>query len=250
MSAETARQLEDGFGRLLELQYYDEATDTYKPGGNPGGGGGGGGGDATAANQVAVIGSKTGGTAAASSQLAGGVYRSTLPTLTDGQQAGVQVDERGSMRVRLHATSFTATDGLSVTIAAVSGANDSTGGNRPLAAAQYVFNGTSFDRMRGNNKGTFVVGAPLTNTNRSAAIGTSTTVLAAANATRSGFVMQNLSASADIWYAFGIPAVVGGLGCFKLAPGGTFFMESNVIDTAAINVIASAVATNLSALEY
>jgi hypothetical protein len=52
-------------------------------------------GAATAANQTSVIGSTTGGSAATNSELVGGVYNSTLPTLTNGQQAAIQLDSSG-----------------------------------------------------------------------------------------------------------------------------------------------------------
>ena len=42
MSSSSAKQLRDGFGKLLTNQYYDSASDTYKPGSDPGTGGGGG----------------------------------------------------------------------------------------------------------------------------------------------------------------------------------------------------------------
>ena len=58
-----------------------------------------GGGDASAANQTAVIGSKAAGTAAASSQLGGGVYNSTPPTLTNGQQCAFQFDANGQLKI-------------------------------------------------------------------------------------------------------------------------------------------------------
>lgn len=214
-------------------------------------GGGGGGGDASAANQLSTQGTVAPGTSATKSTLTGSVYNNGLQTLTTGQQIATQCDVNGNAWSRIKGTASAGADALSIAnFAYISGHNQSTGSNSLLPVVSMNFDGTNYNRPRGNTKGTFVVGAPLTNTNRSAAIGTATTVLAAANATRSGFVMQNLSSTADIWYAFGIPAVVGGLGCFKLGPGATFFMESNVIDTAAINVIASAAATNLSALEY
>lgn len=44
-------------------------------------------------------GSATGGTAAAKSDLAGGIYNATPPTLTDGQQAGLQLDANGQLKV-------------------------------------------------------------------------------------------------------------------------------------------------------
>ncbi len=53
----------------------------------------------TAANQTAVIGTKAPGTAAASSELAGGVYNSGGVTLTTGQQAAIQLDASGNLKV-------------------------------------------------------------------------------------------------------------------------------------------------------
>jgi hypothetical protein len=44
-----------------------------------------------------VQGSVAGGTAAANSELVGGVYNSTLPTLTNGQQASLQLDNSGRL---------------------------------------------------------------------------------------------------------------------------------------------------------
>lgn len=48
---------------------------------------------------LTIIGSKAGGTAAASSSLAGCVYNTSAPTLTNGQQAGVQCDVNGNPKV-------------------------------------------------------------------------------------------------------------------------------------------------------
>ena len=52
-------------------------------------------GAATAANQANTQGSPTGGTAASNSDLVGGIYHTSLPTLTNGQQAGLQLDSSG-----------------------------------------------------------------------------------------------------------------------------------------------------------
>jgi hypothetical protein len=46
---------------------------------------------------LTIIGTKAAGTAAASSALVGGIYTSTAPTLTTGQQAAVQVSARGGV---------------------------------------------------------------------------------------------------------------------------------------------------------
>ena len=69
-------------------------------------------GAATAANQTAVIGSATGGTAATSSQLIGGIYNSAPPALTTGQQAAIQLDSSGRIL-----PSFYPTQSVSGTIA-------------------------------------------------------------------------------------------------------------------------------------
>ena len=46
-------------------------------------------------------GSATGGTAATVSELSGGIYNSTSPTLTNGQQASLQLDSKGNLMVDL-----------------------------------------------------------------------------------------------------------------------------------------------------
>lgn len=55
-------------------------------------------GAALAANQTSVIGTKAPGTAAANSLLVGGVYNSSDPTLTNGQQASAQLTAKGEVR--------------------------------------------------------------------------------------------------------------------------------------------------------
>lgn len=54
-------------------------------------------GASTSALQSSVQGSASGGTAATSSQLDGGIYNTTLPTLTNGQQAALQLTAAGQL---------------------------------------------------------------------------------------------------------------------------------------------------------
>lgn len=96
-------------------------------------------GAATATNQTAVTGSKAPGTAAASSQLAGGVYNSTPPTLTDGQQASDQLDVNGNKKVNCTNCSST----ISILASATGGA---TGGTILSAASN---NSTSIKASAG-----------------------------------------------------------------------------------------------------
>jgi outer membrane protein assembly factor BamE (lipoprotein component of BamABCDE complex) len=58
-------------------------------------------GASTAANQTATQGSKTGGAAASNSDLVGGVYNSSPPTLTTGQQAALQFDVNGNLKTNV-----------------------------------------------------------------------------------------------------------------------------------------------------
>lgn len=58
-------------------------------------------GAATAANQASVIGSAAAGTAAANSQLAGAIFNSSPITVTTGQQASLQSDANGYLKVNV-----------------------------------------------------------------------------------------------------------------------------------------------------
>lgn len=218
------------------------------------GGGGGGGGDASASNQLATQGSVAPGTAAIKSTLGGTVYNNGLQTLTTGQQIAVQCDVNGNAWARIKGTATAGADAVtSPNFAYISGHNQSTGSSSLLPTIGMNYNGSTYDRPRGNTKGTFVIGSPLANTNRSAAVGTTAVTIAAANATRAGFVMQNVGdvGGGDIWYSFVGTAAVGALGSFRLAPGGVLsMMGAGVVDTSAISVIASTGTINVSAMEY
>ena len=72
-------------------------------------------GAATAANQTAVVGTVSPGTAAANSMLGGGVYNSTQPTPTTGQQVALQVDSHGNVRIAPGARTMVPLDVATVT---------------------------------------------------------------------------------------------------------------------------------------
>ena len=89
----------------------------------------------------------------------GGVFNNTLPTVTTGQRVDLQTDSRGNISVMSKMGQFTASDGV---------ANTSTGsfpfttqsqpsGSASLStSAPYVFNGTTWDRARGDTSGGYV----------------------------------------------------------------------------------------------
>lgn len=76
-------------------------------------------GAATSANQTSVIGSAAGGTAGASSELVGGVFNTVAPTLTNGQQAAVQLDSSGFLKVNVVAGGTGSNASVSATGSAV-----------------------------------------------------------------------------------------------------------------------------------
>lgn len=68
---------------------------------------------------TSVVGTKAAGTAAATSVLEGAVYNSTVPTLTDGQQAAAQADTTGARKVN--------TEGLKTTYSAATSPTAASG---------------------------------------------------------------------------------------------------------------------------
>lgn len=90
---------------------------------------------ATAANQTSIIGSKAAGTAATSAALVGGVYNSAGVTLTTGQQASLQFDASGNLKV---------TGGAGGTSSTFGSAFPSTG------TAIGVSDGTNMQALRGD----------------------------------------------------------------------------------------------------
>lgn len=248
MSYDTAEQLRDRQGQYLKNQYYDSVSDTYKPGSNPGGGGGGGGGDASAANQTAVIGSKAGGTAATSSQLVGAVYNTTPPTLTNGQQAAVQLNNVGSMAVTLRGSSTTA--GLDITGGTGTDGYTGSGGKVTTLSIMHAYNGTTYDRLRGDTIGLRVTPSTSTGTDRSTTVGTTSAAVMATNASRRGFIVQNTDIR-DIYYNYGATAVVvAGSGNFVLRPGETLMFIVGHIPSESINMIVAAGTASISAREW
>lgn len=207
-----------------------------------GSGGGGGGGDASAANQVAVIGSKAG-AAATSSQLAGGVFNTTPPSLANTNQAALQLNSLGSLRVQILGSGNAGPDVTTGNADAVTGAN----GKLAMAGYGYLKNelGT-FDQMRGNIKGIWTTQSPQAGTARHAAVTTTAANVYPANTSRSRYFFQN-NGAANIWVCYDGTAVVGALNCMKVGPGQSYAGDS---DTTAISMIAETGSCNVYAREW
>lgn len=88
-----------------------------------------------------------------------GVYNSTLPTLTTGQRGDVQAASDGSLRATMLAVTQSGTDAVAngviqypMTVGA------STSSVRPLGVATWYYNGTTWDRARGDTNGAYTAG--------------------------------------------------------------------------------------------
>lgn len=97
-------------------------------------------GAATATNQTNVQAAISGATAPADSIITGGVYNTTLPTLTNGQAAAVQLDSSGrpiispsTLTIAQGATTSGQTGSLVMGAASTSAPTDTTGNSYPLS---------------------------------------------------------------------------------------------------------------------
>lgn len=142
--------------------------------------------------RIAVSGPSASGAAAVGNPVGMGcTFTTAIPTLTSGWRNECQLNNRGQLRTILHAQNVAGTDGvnngnlstpnLESSAAAVTPA--------PLIMTPVVFNGTTFDRQRGDTVGTVVQpGLAATHWNYPAAAGgitnttTAVTIKAAAGA--------------------------------------------------------------------
>lgn len=106
------------------------------------------GGSGATADQVQGAGA-SGATKVGNPVLVGGVNNTTLPTLTNGQTGDVQLGTRGSVHATLMVANSTASiETVATNVDAV--AAGSVGTRLQTASLGYVFNGTTWDRLRGS----------------------------------------------------------------------------------------------------
>lgn len=171
----------------------------------------------------------------------GGVYNAAMPTLTAGQRGDLQLDARGNVRVTLiGADGVSAIGGARVLNSDGQGASVNT---LSVAANGFVFNGTTWDRQRGDTNGAYIVskgGAGLA----TAQVSTSTTATLIAPA-RTGRQKITLGVGAANTCAFGAAGVTLTTG-YPLQPvaGASITLDTS----AAIYAVCSAT-TTISALE-
>lgn len=81
----------------------------------------------------------------------GGIYNSTLPSYTNGDRTQAQFTSRGELRSQIVGEQGTGGDGQSNTLAYTITSGAGTG--RLFTGAQFAFNGTTWDRQRGDTNG-------------------------------------------------------------------------------------------------
>lgn len=82
----------------------------------------------------------------------GGVYRSTLASVADGDRTDAQSDTYGNLRTLIAGQQVTGTDNIAnnALVSIQANSSTSTGTLRPLLIAQTVYDGTAWDMMRGD----------------------------------------------------------------------------------------------------
>lgn len=88
----------------------------------------------------------------------GARYNATIPGFTDGNRGDLQITQNGSLNVMQHTYSASGADGSSNTLGWVIGDGTSHSNARLFAGATFVYNGSTWDRQRGDTNGAYAVG--------------------------------------------------------------------------------------------
>lgn len=140
------------------------------------------------------------------------------------------------------------TDGASNTNRTVSVLDNTATGRGGFNVYPAVFNGTTWDRQRGDTTGTFVKTPPSTGTDRSITATTTSQQLMAANALRTKFFIKNDTAIV-VWINMGATAVAAaGGGNIAIAANGGFFEFTGA--SGVINIIAASTTAAVTAREF
>lgn len=196
-----------------------------------------------------TTGSKAAGTAAANSELVGAVYNSSLPNLTNGQQAALQMGATGSLNTSLWISGTSSPIGVTVTGA--DGVTNSSYNALHVGSYGMVIDNTNnaWYRQRGTSQGTSVIPSSGTLTNRSGTIttgGTAQTIMAA-NTSRRYLLIQNVS-DTTMWCDFGTTAVQN-QPSIQIIAGANFFMQNNAISTELVSCVGATTGKAFTAKE-
>lgn len=140
----------------------------------------------------------------------GGVFNTSFPALTAGQRGDLQVNPTGALNVAT-ILQTAAADGLNNATYGLLVRRDSNSGGA-LGVYASVFNGTSWDRQRGDTNGTFTVSKGSgTIATAQASVGTTSTQIVAARANRGAVTITNLGTTDIFIGVTGVTATTGTL---------------------------------------
>lgn len=172
----------------------------------------------------------------------GAMYRSTAPTYTNGQRSTLLTGTRGSLRVELYNA-----DSAAAISSIPSGVDASS--NTAVGYIAYprlnVFNGTTWDRLRGSVAGGMHTNVAATPTVTTVSVATASTSVLASNTNRKSVIFANVGANNIYLNLAGGTAVATNT---LLLPNEKFVWD-RWVSTGAITGIAATGATNLSVTE-
>jgi hypothetical protein len=212
-----------------------------------GGGGGGGGGVVTqpTASQLnaQVVGNvATATTDAGNPVKVGGVYNTSFPVLTAGQRGDLQVNPTGALNVAAILQTAAADAANNASYGLLVRRDSNSGG--ALGVYGSVFNGTSWDRQRGDTNGTYSVSKGSgTIATAQVSVGTTSTQVVAARSGRGSVKITNLGTTDVFIGNTGVTTTTG-----DLLPG-TKGASITVPTNAAVFAVASGAAQTVSVME-
>jgi hypothetical protein len=171
-------------------------------------------------------------------QIVGGRYEASPTAVTDGQVRSLQISTTGVLQTNATQSgtwNMRLQDGAG---SAVNKGQSNMAGSLPVTIASdqtaipiKPTNGTLTDRSGATS------GTPSTSTQ-----------VAAANATRKYFILQNLDTTNAVWINF-TTAAAATQPSIKLNPLDVFVMEAGFVSTEAINILSAVASVNFSAKE-
>lgn len=179
----------------------------------------------------------------------GAVFRSTIPTYTEGQRTESVADANGNVRSLGIASAFTATDNMTNVIGRFYSQGSSTN-SVTLGANNCVYNQITggWDRQRGDTLGTWSREPPVAGTARNITATNTSQSLMAANTSRSKVFIKNDTAI-DVWINIGATAVAtAGAGNIKIPANGGAWEFSGFSE--AINIISGGANAAITAREW
>lgn len=188
-------------------------------------------------------------TPALKSSLIGATFNTTPPTVANGQQAAVQMNNVGSLAITLRGSSSTAA--LDITGGNGTDALSGSGGKITSLSIGYAFDPAAgnYNRLRGDTIGLRTTPSTSVGTDRSAVVGAVSAVIIPANSARRSFFIYNDDVR-DVYINWGGTATATiGNGNKRIGPGLGYESPAHC-GAEAISAITSAGTASITVREY